>query len=266
MPLRSTGNTIKNIRFNKKNIVLSFDDEKVTISKEAYSLNYLYIGKTLSRKEIKELEDFSALEKALGYAMGLLKRGHYSEYRIREKLYNKEYEKKDIDQVISFLKRHDLINDEMFALDYKSYADERNLGKNRIINDLTNKGIFEKTINKLKFSESSEKQKALKQLKTLEKKYASLSYENKKQHIYSALNNLGFERDVVSYALNQIKDKSDKEEKHNLKRDYEKIYNRLSRHYEGKELNEKVFNGLRNKGYRYNDIKKMMEERNDEAC
>lgn len=264
MPLKNTGNVIKKIKINKKNIVLSFDDEKVTISIEAYSLNYLYVGKSLSRKEIKALEDFSSLEKAMNYAMSLLKRGHYSEYRIREKLYNKEYSKKDVDQVIVFLKKHDLVNDDMYAEDYKNYADEKGYGKNHIINDLKNRGIFDKTIAKLKFSESLEKKKALKQLKSLERKYTSLSYENKKQHIYSSLLNLGFEHDVVSYALNQVKDKNDKEENNNLKRDFDKLYNRLSSRYENKELMDKLMKSLRNKGYRYNDIKKMMEEKCDE--
>ena len=266
MPLKSTGNIIKKIKINKKNIVLYFDDEKISISEQAYSLNYLYVGKSLSRKQIKDLEDFSSLEKALNYALGLLKRGHYSEYRIREKLYNKEYSKKDVDGVITFLKKHDLINDEMFALDYKSYADERNLGKNRIINDLKNRGIFDKTINKLKFLDSTEKKKVLKQLKALEKRYASLSYKNKKQHIYSSLLSLGFDHDIASFAINQMKEKSDKEENNNLRKDFDKLYHRLSSRYEGRELMEKMMKTLRNKGYRYNDIKKMMEEIDHEIC
>lgn len=266
MPLKSTGNLIKKIKINKKNIVLYFDDEKISISQEAYSLNYLYVGKSLSRKEIKELEDFSSLEKALNYALGLLKRGHYSEYRISEKLYNKDYSKKDVDGVIVFLKKHDLINDDMYAEDYKSYADERNLGKNRIISDLKNRGIFDKTIAKLKFLDSLEKKKATNQLKVLENRYSSLSYENKKQHIYSSLISLGFDHDVVSSVLNHMKGKNEKEENNNLKKDFDKLYHRLSTRYEGRELMEKMMKTLRNKGYRYNNIKKMMEGMDNEIC
>ena len=57
MPLKSTGNIISRIKYNKKNVSLFFNKDKVNISFDAYSLNYLYVGKILSRKEIHELID-----------------------------------------------------------------------------------------------------------------------------------------------------------------------------------------------------------------
>lgn len=261
MPLRSTGNLIKKIKFNKNNIVLVFDDEKVSISKDAYSMNYLYVGKELSKKEIQQLIDFSSLDKALSYAMSLLRRQHYSEYRIREKLYAKEYEKKDIDNVIKFLKRNDLINDEMFAFDYIEYANEKCFGKHRIINELKDKGIFDETINRLKFPESMERKKALELLKKLEKKNENLSYDKSKQKIYASLIQYGFDHHMASEVIEKMKDKNEKNENKNLKKDFDKLYLRLSSKYEDKELIDKLYKGLKNKGYRYSDIKKIMEDK-----
>ena len=77
---------------------------------------------------------------------------------------------------------------------------------------------------------------------------------------------LGFDHDIASFAINQMKEKSDKEENNNLRKDFDKLYHRLSSRYEGRELMEKMMKTLRNKGYRYNDIKKMMEEIDHEIC
>lgn len=261
VPLKSTGNIISRIKYNKKNVSLFFNKDKVNISFDAYSLNYLYVGKILSRKEIQELIDFSATDEALKKAMSLLKRGHYSEFKMREKLKEKEYDSKTINTVIKFLKNNDLINDEMLANDYLEYYNEKNFGKLRIVYELQNKGIFDVTINKLKFPETLEKEKALNQLEILNKKYASFSYNKKKEKIYSSLVGLGFESSVVTYAINKIKAKDERKENDNLARDYNLLYSRLSRRYEDEELKEKLFKALRNKGYRYKDIQQKMEDK-----
>lgn len=261
VPLKSTGNIISRIKYNKKNVSLFFNKDKVNISFDAYSLNYLYVGKILSHKEIQELIDFSATDEALKKAMSLLKRGHYSEFKMREKLKEKEYDNKTINTVIKFLKNNDLINDEMLANDYLEYYNEKNFGKLRIIYELQNKGMFDVTINKLKFPETLEKEKALNQLEILNKKFASFSYNKKKEKIYASLVGLGFESSVVTYAINKIKAKDERKENDNLARDFSLLYSRLSRRYEDEELKEKLFKALRNKGYRYKDIQQKMEDK-----
>lgn len=261
MPLKSTGNVISNIKFNKKNVVLYFNKDKVSISPDAYSLNYLYVGKVLSRKEINELTEFSKTDEALKKAMSLLKKGHYSEFHIREKLKEKEFDSKTINAVVKFLKNNDLINDEMLANDLMEYFNEKNYGKNRIINELRNKGIFDVTISKLKFPESLEKKKAKEYLQEIEPRLINLSYEKKKERLYTSLMGRGFEMNVVLSTLEGLKNKDEKQEKKNLNRDFSLIYMRLSRRYEDEELKEKIFKAMKNKGYKFKDIQKMMEEK-----
>jgi SOS response regulatory protein OraA/RecX len=53
------------------------------------------------------------------------------------------------------------------------------------------------------------------------------------------------------------------EEKNKIDRDFLLINRRLSNKYEGKELKEKVFKALHNKGYSYSKIKTVMEENYD---
>lgn len=265
MPLKNSGKIITKIKINKKNVVLSINDkERVSITPDAFASTYLYVGKVIDNKTITELKDYSLLEKYLKYAISLLKKSHYSEWKMREKLYAKDAKKKDVDKVIKRLKDVTLIDDKALIEDHLCYANERNIGKNKIIKELNDKGIFDEMISKIYFSSGREKQKAQYWIPKLEKKYSSYSYEKKKQHIYSSLLSLGFDSSIASEALNKVSNKNDKDEKAKLKKDFTKVYDRLSRRYEGKQLDEKVFNTLKNKGYRYNDIKRVMEEKKND--
>ena len=255
MPSKSTGNVISKIKISKKKVTIFFvDRNKLECVPEVLASFYLYEGKELSNKVIKEIEDFNNSAALMKYALSLLKKSHYSEWKMREKLYAKEGKKSDIDKVIKSLKEHDLINDKMLILDHIEYGNERNIGKNKIIQELLNKGFFEENIPMNYFSSSNEKRKALNNIDKLEKKYSRYPYEQKKQHIYRALLSLGFDNDVALYALSKIKEPKEKEENEKLNRDFEKCYIRYSRNYEGYELKNKVITSLKGKGYRLKDI------------
>ena len=255
MHLENTGKTIRKVKVNKKDATIHFTDKtKMKVSLEALANFYFYEGKTLDNKQIKEINDFSNSAKLLKYAMSLLKKGHYSEWKMREKLYSKEANKKDVDRVIKSLKEHDLINDKMLALDLYEYGNERNLGKNKIIQEISNKGVFDDVISKLKFPYSLEKKKASNVLPKLERKYDKYAYEQKKQHIYKALLTLGFDNDVAMSTLSEMKGEDKKEEKNKLDKDFPKTLLHYKRKYEGYELKTKVIAALKNKGYKMKDI------------
>ena len=262
MPSKSSGKTIVKIKVNKKDVVISFADRnKERLSLEVLANFYLYEGKEVSNKELKDMRNLSSQASLLKYAMSLLSKGHYSEWKMREKLYNKEAKKSDVDNVIKILKNNDLLNDKMLALDLVEYGNERNLGKNKIIQELSSKGVFDDIINKIKFPYSLEKKKALNNLPKLEKKYARYPYEQKKQHIYKALLSLGFDNDVALETLSKVSEPKQKEELSKLDKDFDKVYIHQKRKYEGYELKNKVVTSLRSKGYKMKDILNMWEKK-----
>ena len=53
-------------------------------------------------------------------------------------------------------------------------------------------------------------------------------------------------------------DKNEKDELNKLKVDYKKVLERFKRKYEGRELKERVLRSLISKGYRYNDVNKLL--------
>jgi regulatory protein len=263
VPLKSAGKTITKINHTKKGVTLYLDQTKLVITQDAFLSQYLYVGKTLTNKEINSLKHISMEAKLIDYSLSLLKKNHYTEWKMREKLYNKDADKEQVDFVIKKLKTHDLINDFMYAMDYTEYCHENNVGKNKIIQGLKTRGVFEKDINKIKFSSTLEKQKAKNQLAKLEKKYDKLAYRKKRDHIYSSLISLGFDHDIAIDIVDKMKPMKENEEKNKIDRDFLLINRRLSNKYEGKELKEKVFKALHNKGYSYSKIKTVMEENYD---
>ena len=119
VPRGKSGKVIKKIKFNKKAVAIVFSDgERIDISEEAYTSNYLYVGKELDQKQIDRLLQITSVKKLSAYAMSLLTKGHYTEWKMREKLYAKGGEKPDVDYIISKLKELDLLNDKEFIEDF----------------------------------------------------------------------------------------------------------------------------------------------------
>ena len=265
MPREKSGKVIKKIKINKKAIAIIFSDgERIDISEEAYTSNYLYVGKELTKKDIEKLNRISSIKKLSQYALGLITKKHYTEWKMREKLYAKGGNKEEVDYIIKKLKGLDLLNDKEFIEDYLGYAEEKLIGKNKIKQDLLNKGIFAEEIEKIRFDSKIEKKKALSLVPILEKKYTKYSYQQKKQHVFNALVSRGFDVEVAKEALNHMSHIVDKDEKNKLKIDYKKVYDRFKRKYEGRELKEKVMRSLIAKGYKYSDVSQIIGGNDDD--
>ena len=264
MPSESTGKKylIKTIKVYQDHVTLSFakKKEKLKISKEAYLSSYLYEGKSLSKKEIDKLKEITALSVLLNYALSLISKRHYSEYKMREKLKAKENNYQAINEVINKLKANDLLDDKALMEDLIIWDDERGFGKNKTIKHLKEQGIPDKYIEKAVFSPSKELKKAKGLIAKLDKKYARYAYEIKKQHVYQALLAQGYDYEVAKEAINLVKPDKPKVEKEKLLNDFKKIKKRYSVKYEGYELKQKIYAALAQKGYKHTEIKLVLEE------
>ena len=246
---------IKKIKILKNSVSITFDKGgKLSIDKDVYTNFYLYEGKQMDKKEYNALVSLNNSNQLLQYALKIRSKSLYSEYQMREKLYKKEASKKDVDKVIKYLKQYELIDDEAYASDLVEYYNSLNYGKNKIVHKLSDKGIFDQTINKMKFPVSIERKKANNLLPKLEKKYEKYNEKQKKAHIYNAYIELGFDSDISNEMVNKIKEPNHKEELNKLKTDYNKIKTRLERKYQGKDLKQKIIQNLMQKGYKLNDI------------
>ena len=250
---------ITKIKILKNKVNISFDNaNKLSIDKEVFTNFYLYEGKELTKEEYKSILELNDTNKLLQYALKLRSKAIYSEYKIREKLYSKEASKRSVDKVIKILKGYDLIDDKAYASDLVEYYNSLNYGENKIKTKLAEKGIFKETIDKMKFPISIEKKKANNLLPKLEKKYDKYNASSKKSHIYNAYLQEGFSKDIASEMTSKIKEPNKSDELIKLKSDYLKTKTRLERKYKGKELKQKILSSLLTKGYKMNDILKML--------
>lgn len=261
MPSVNSGKKkIKDIKVYKDHVTLSFfKGEPLKISKEAFVSSYLYAGKEISVKEINKLKEITALSTLLTYALSLVSKKHYSEKEMLNKLLKKEDNYTAAKAVIAKLKENDLLDDKAFMEDLIAWDNERGFGQNKIKKHLQDKGIPDALINKASFPASLERKKAKSLLDKLEKKYDRYNHTSKKQHVYQALIAQGYSIDVAKEVSSNVKASNDKKEISLLKRDFEKAKVRYARKYEGYQLNQKLYAYLASKGYKYQDIKKVLD-------
>ena len=92
----------------------------------------------------------------------------------------------------------------------------------------------------------------------MEKKIKSSKYSGYvlKQKLFYELGNLGYENNIIEEVFSSIKIES------NIDRDYQKVYQQLSKKYDGNELILKIKNKLYTKGYSIDEINNILNEYN----
>lgn len=254
---------IKKIKILKNKVTVSFDDQnKIELDKSVYTEFYLYVGKEVSKKEIKQIEDYNLNAALMNYALKIRQKSLYSEYKMREKLYDKGGNKKTVDYVIKMMKAHDLIDDQAFIEEHIEYYNDLNYGKNKIIHKLMDKGIFEEKLEKINFPVSIERKKANNIFDKMVRKYDKYNDSQKKRHIYEGYLSQGFDIDIAREMSEKVKSSNPKEENKKLESDFNKAYERFKKKYSKKEIKSKLIAYLASKGYKIGDIIKMIERKN----
>jgi regulatory protein len=156
----------------------------------------LHKGLTLSQEEADELKKKSRVSKvkmqAFRHFSGALK----SEQDIRTYLYKKELEKEAIEEVVTFLKEHSVINDEYFAerfTDMKIRAKKYSM--NRIRAELKKKGVSDRIIKDIpQLKDTDEELDAI-------QKYVSRNTNLPQEKLIQRLLMRGFKYDVIKKVL-----------------------------------------------------------------
>ena len=255
------GKTITKINICKNKIVLYFGKDKIDISPDVYVSDYFYVGKTLPISEIEKLEKHTYVSDAYTDALALLSRAMYTEWGLREKLYARDYHKSTVNQVITQLKKNKLINDKNYIKEYISYANDKLYGKNKIIQELKKRGIFDDMIRTIEFSDAKELSKAKKRLPDLEKQYMNLTTSDKRQHIFNALIREGFASDVASEISKKAKATSKSTSNTKLRKDFSIALRQGKMKYKTiNGLKAYIFRSLAPKGHNISDINALWEE------
>lgn len=212
----------------------------------------------LLKKEVLE-EDFEKIEKfnqecdVYYVALNSIKSRFKSEYDAREFLIKKEYPIEMIDMAIEKLLKQGYLNDRSFA---KSYINNQIItttkGPNKIKKELLGHRVEEKIIDEelVVFDDESQIEKIEKLAYRLYKNNHTRGGSVLKRKISSDLIMAGYDQ----YLISRVIDKLDFSNNQDIvKKEYDKLYKRLSKKYSGKELEYKIKEKLYQKGLYYED-------------
>lgn len=259
---------ITKIKESNNYIVLYLDNnEKLYVSIEAYFKHNLANLKGFDNKTYELLKKEENL--ILGYNAVLKKLSvkDHSIKQIKDFLYLKRKLNSDeVNKIIDKLIQYNLLDDEKYCIERINYLNEQLFSIKQIKNKLKNEGISNELIEKYIVSDSNKEYEKInklvnKYLNTIKNK----SLNAKKQLILNKVVNLGFNYDDVKMAIDSLNIKVDNEYEL-LKKEYLKIKNKYQRKYESYDLKYRISGYLMNKGFKLEDINKVMEEENEEIC
>ena len=180
-----------------------------------------------------------------------------SEKEINEYIDKNKVTNKDKEKLVKKLKENNLINDLNFA---KAYIADKinlsNIGLDKIRNDLLMHNISVEIIDselaKVDNDLIKEKLKKLIAKKIKNSKYTGYKLKFK---IVNELINLGYDKDDIL----EIYDNISVDNTENIKKEYDKLYKKLSNKYQNKDLGRMIKSKLYNRGFSIEEINKFIE-------
>lgn len=175
----------------------------------------------------------------------------------------KNYETDIVNNVVNKIDVEGYLNDDVYASSYvNDQINLSNKGYFKILRELSNLEISE-DISK-KYLDKIDKDIWLSRINKLIDKKIKVNKKNSvvklKDKITYDLVNLGYDKEFIIKALsNKELDDSDA-----LRKEFNLVYNKLCKKYNGKELELKVITKLMGNGFNYNDIKELWQTKKNE--
>lgn len=231
------------------NIVL--EDGTVLVAHQNLILKYdLLIKKSITNELRNIIEEENLTYIAYNIALKYIANKMRTKKEIKEYLLKKEVDETIANNVIEMLENDSYIKDETYAVAFIN--DKINLsndGPNKILRELVDKGIDQSiAFSKIEiFDKETQKEKIKMITDKLIKNNKTKSTYFLKNKIIEYLSNLGYDKSLILDAINNI---SFVENNNIAKKEYEKIYKRLSRKYSGKELELKIRQKMYSLGFK----------------
>lgn len=231
---------------------VELDDGRVLALYEDVILKFeLLLKKEILEAELKNINDYNLECDVYYVALNNIKARFKSTYDLKEFLRKKEYPIDLIDKAIDKLLGQGYLNDRSFARSYiNNQIITTSKGPLKIEKELLEKKIDGNIIKEEMeaFDEDSQLEKINKIINRGLKSNRTRGGVVLKQKIYNDLKVLGYD----GYLINRVIDDYSFENDSNIaKKEYDKLYRRLSRKYSGNELENKIREKLYQKGLKY---------------
>lgn len=226
-------------------------------------------GDTLSRLEINEMEDDQQIYEAYQIALQRIGLRDYTSYEMADYLRSKfDLNETQIEIVVDLLVKRRFIDDERYFRDKIDYHREQNRGNYRIFEDLQRRGFASDKITEALESEDQDLyiergiERANAYLNTLKDGSQRQRVDKASQHLLRQ----GYDYNVIKEIMNRIDDfYGEDEEISSLRLVIDKAWSRYSKRYDTeREIKNHVVKHALSKGYDYDLVSRVMEERNNE--
>ena len=245
---------IKYKKTTKDRYKIELDDGRELLLYEDVILKFeLLLKKEILESDIMKIEKFN--QECDVYYVALMSINHRfkSVYDTREFLIKKEYPIELIDKAIEKLENQGYLNDRLFI---KSYINNQivttNKGPYKIKRELEEHRVDGNVVDEelVVFDEESQLEKIKKVTSRLYKSNRNRGGVVLKKKIVTDLVNLGYDNSTISKVICEFDFSNNKDI---AAKEYEKLYKKLSRKYEGKELEYKIKEKLYQKGFCYEE-------------
>ena len=243
-------NIIKIEKLKNSKYKLYIDDFSLVIYDDVILNNNLLFQKEINEDLLLKIKEENNYYELLNLSIKYISKRLRSEFEIKKYLEKKTNDTYLIDNIINELIDKKLIDDQRFTTAYIN--DKLNFSKCGILkikNDLINLGIDQNLINDTLNNIDYKKNDNLKQM--IDKKIKNnhkYSSNYLKQKITNDMINLGYvKEDIIS-----ILDNYNLDDNEIYQKEYDKLYNKLSKKYQGKELEYQIKNRLYIKGFKKN--------------
>lgn len=249
----------------KNEVVFSFDENESAVSLELTDKIIeefgIEKGKIFDREQFDALKDLEQVSRAYNKALKYLTVKDYTYHQMKQKLMDKgDYDDTQLDATLDLLCEKNLINDELYSINYLKRCSRLGIGINKAIYNLRNYGVDSEVIDQcLEELDDEEYQAATHLIDNYFKKNSTNSFKNIQKRIKEKLYIKGFTSDTIEKAMldyDFIYD--DEKEKRALEKEVDKLYKKYSTKLESKELRNKLIDTLLRKGYNYDDIKSVL--------
>lgn len=237
---------------NKYKITLS-NNVELTIYEDVILKYELLLKKKINDKDLNKIKELNSYYEAYYFAVNSLNSKFKSISDMKKILKDKEYSDTIIEDVTNKLIEQGYLNDNSYARSFiNNQIITTNRGPYKIISELNKHNIKSSIVNEEidVFTEDIQIEKMDKVINKSLKSNKTRGGVVLKKKIINDLINLGYSIDIIDKVINKYKFNTDKDI---VQKEYEKIYKRLSRKYEGDELKYKVKEQLYRRGLYYED-------------
>jgi len=230
---------------------VSFSNGKTIDLYEEVILKYELLLKTeITSKIILDVTSNNEECEVYYQALKMIKTKSRTIKETEDTLIKKEYPLPFIKLAITKLVSQKYLDDEFYSKAYTNQGINSSKGPYKIMNELEKKGVSKELISNAlnDYTDELQLQIVTKKIKKMIESNHTKSNLILQKKIMTDLINQGFSKEIILSVLNdqEMKDDSDI-----IKKEYQKLYNKLSKKYEGKELEYKIKQKMYQKGMSY---------------